>query len=129
MDLSIDRHSSCSIPPTSQPSSFFPPTYKIVIVGNMGVGKTSLLWRYLFNEYRTIECRATIVDIERKKVSVSGNKEVELEFWDTAGQLAICTMTQLHTSLLNFNRSREIPNHFSLLLQWCSCYNSCVQYC
>ncbi len=66
------------------PDSLFPPTYKIVIVGNYCVGKTTLLWRYLHKEFRSIDHRVTVVDIERKKVT-SQNKEVELEFWDTAG--------------------------------------------
>lgn len=87
MELSVDcsSSSSCGINPQHSPASFFPPTYKIVIVGNYSVGKTTLLWRYLHKEFRSADHRVTVVDIERKKVT-SQNKEVELEFWDTAGQ-------------------------------------------
>ncbi len=81
MDISVD---SSNINYYHTSNSFFPPTYKIVIVGNYSVGKTTLLWRYLHNEFRSAEYRVTVVDIERKKVQ-SQSKEVELEFWDTAG--------------------------------------------
>lgn len=88
MELSVD----CSVEHNENQhhtsDSFFPPTYKIVIVGNYCVGKTTLLWRYLHKEFRSAEHRVTVVDIERKKV-VSQSKEVELEFWDTAGIPAI----------------------------------------
>ena len=81
MEISVD----CGSVNTPCPNSFFPPTYKIVIVGNYSVGKTTLLWRFLHKEFRSADHRVTVVDIERKKV-VSQNKEVELEFWDTAGK-------------------------------------------
>lgn len=66
------------------PSSIFPPTYKVVVVGKFGVGKTSLLWRYLHNEFRSVESRVTIVDVEKKKITYK-DRQVELELWDTAG--------------------------------------------
>ena len=70
---------------THHPSSIFPPTYKVVIVGKYGVGKTSLLWRYLHNEFRSVDSRVTIVDVEKKRITYS-ERQVELEFWDTAGE-------------------------------------------
>ena len=58
---------------------------KIIIVGNEGVGKTSLLGRYLKDEFIT-NVRPTIgMDIFSKKI-VNGKKELNLQFWDTAGQ-------------------------------------------
>lgn len=81
MQLSID---SCSGP--FGPQSFFPPTYKIVLVGNLGVGKTTLLWRYIHKEFRS--SKVTVIDVERKRTTIR-NREVELEFWDTAGIIII----------------------------------------
>lgn len=72
---------------TSHGMAFFPPTYKVVLVGNLNVGKTTLLWRYLYQEFRTVEKRGTVVDVERKRIVVR-EREVEMEFWDTVGELA-----------------------------------------
>ena len=50
------------------PASIFPHTY---IIGRCGVGKTTLLWRYLYNEFKDL--KGTIVDKENKKlVSMGG---------------------------------------------------------
>ena len=56
-----------------------------MILGSCGVGKTTLLGRYLYNEFKTL--RGTIVDKENKTVSVN-RRSLELEFWDTAGELS-----------------------------------------
>ena len=67
------------------PASIFPYVYKVMIIGCCGVGKTTLLWRYLHNEFKDL--RGTIIDKENKKVSVNG-RSIELEIWDTAGKLS-----------------------------------------
>ena len=67
------------------PPSIFHYVYKVMIIGQCGVGKTSLLRRYLYNEFE--DSKVTIVDKENKTVSVNG-KSLELEFWDTAGKLS-----------------------------------------
>ena len=67
------------------PPSIFHYVYKVMIIGRCGVGKTTLLWRYLYNEFKDL--RGTIVDKENKTVSVNG-RSLELEFWDTASKLS-----------------------------------------
>ena len=44
-----------------------------------------MLWRYLYQEFRTVEKRGTVVDVERKRIVVR-EREVEMEFWDTVGE-------------------------------------------
>lgn len=70
------------------------PTYKVVVVGKYGVGKTSLLWRYLHGDFHSAGTRVTIVDVQKKRVTCD-DKEVELELWDTAGVLQ-CASVHLH---------------------------------
>ena len=65
------------------PASIFPHTYKVMIIGRYGVGKTTLLWRYLYNEFKDL--RGTIVDKETKKVKLDG-RDLDLELWDTASK-------------------------------------------
>lgn len=59
-------------------------TFKIVIIGAMNVGKTSLLLRYaddIFKEHH----KATIgVDFKVRSVFIDG-RQVKLTIWDTAG--------------------------------------------
>lgn len=67
---------------TPASNSFFPPIYKIMIIGKCGVGKTSLLWRFLYREFKD-DLRGTIIDKETKRVDVK-NTHIDLELWDTA---------------------------------------------
>ncbi|KAJ3432210.1 rab7b [Anaeramoeba flamelloides] len=58
---------------------------KIIILGDSGVGKTSLMNRYVKNKF-TNQYKATIgADFLGKEISVE-NKTVTMQIWDTAGQ-------------------------------------------
>lgn len=59
--------------------------YKIILVGNSGSGKTSLLLRFadnIFNEQVTCTLN---VDQRTKQIKVD-SRVVKLQIWDTAGQ-------------------------------------------
>mmetsp|Transcript_108545 Transcript_108545/g.191917 ORF Transcript_108545/g.191917 Transcript_108545/m.191917 type:complete len:217 (-) Transcript_108545:70-720(-) len=61
------------------------PKYKVVVLGEMTVGKTSLINRYLHNVFQE-KVDATIgMDFQSKNVS-TGDCTVRLQLWDTAGQ-------------------------------------------
>ena len=66
--------------------------FKLLIIGDSGVGKTSLLMRFadgLFPETYT----STIgVDVKSRVVDLNG-KRVKLQLWDTAGQERFRTIT------------------------------------
>lgn len=58
---------------------------KIVIIGDSGVGKTNLLYRFTKGSFMQ-ESRATIgVDFSAKNLKVK-DSVVKAQFWDTAGQ-------------------------------------------
>jgi len=58
---------------------------KVILLGDSGVGKTSLMDRYVNKKY-SIQYKATIgADFLTKEVEVDG-KLVTLQIWDTAGQ-------------------------------------------
>ena len=66
------------------------PSYKVVIVGDEGVGKTSLLWKFVHNEFKEDGMHTLRVDIERVTVTVrcrDGDKPYQLQLWDTVGKL------------------------------------------
>lgn len=58
---------------------------KCILLGSTGVGKSSLLFRYVDNEFKSDEQTTLGVDYKVKSVSV-GDREYKLNLWDTAGQ-------------------------------------------
>jgi Ras-related protein Rab-7A len=62
-----------------------PPLLKIVLLGESGVGKTSLLERFVNNRFSQ-QYKATIgADFSTKEMSVN-DVIISAQFWDTAGQ-------------------------------------------
>jgi len=67
-------------------------TLKILIVGESGVGKSSLLLRFT-DDFFDPDIGATIgVDFKVKTLTIDGNK-AKLAIWDTAGQERFRTLT------------------------------------
>ncbi|CAD8092553.1 unnamed protein product [Paramecium sonneborni] len=59
--------------------------FKIVLIGDSGVGKTNILKRFINNEFQ-LESKPTIgVEFATKTIQSSG-KAVKCQIWDTAGQ-------------------------------------------
>jgi small GTP-binding protein len=72
---------------------------KIVVMGNTGVGKTSLLHRYTQNKFDPKNTTSTTgAFFVTKKVYVDGLK-VRLQLWDTAGQERFRSMASLPFAL------------------------------
>ena len=60
--------------------------FKIVLVGDSGVGKTNLLTRFSKNEFN-LESRATIgVEFATKTIQTESGHVIKAQIWDTAGQ-------------------------------------------
>lgn len=59
---------------------------KVIILGDSGVGKTSLMQRYVHDKYSQ-QYKATIgADFLTKEVEVDAGEHATLQVWDTAGQ-------------------------------------------
>jgi len=59
--------------------------FKIVLIGDSGVGKSNLLSRFTRNEFN-LESKSTIgVEFATRSINVDG-KTVKAQIWDTAGQ-------------------------------------------
>ncbi|XP_073457097.1 ras-related protein Rab-32-like [Aquarana catesbeiana] len=69
---------------------------KVLVVGDVGVGKTSIIQRYVHNIYS--QCyRATIgVDFALKIIPWEKDTMVRLQLWDIAGQERFGHMTRLY---------------------------------
>jgi len=67
-------------------------SYKILLIGDAGVGKSSLLVRYVQDTFSEGVEPATGIDSLNKVIDVDG-KKVKLQIWDTAGQERFRTIT------------------------------------
>ncbi|ORC86300.1 guanin nucleotide-binding protein [Trypanosoma theileri] len=78
-----------SVPPTF--SHVFLPTYKVLVVGDCGVGKSNLLSRFTRDRFdiqtpSTIGIEFTSRELEVPSVQVGQTERVIVQLWDTAGQ-------------------------------------------
>ena len=69
--------------PTSSTIIF--PIAKVVVAGDAGVGKTSLIRRYCTDKFEEVSAPTEGVDFQIKIVDVGG-KSIKLSLWDIAGQ-------------------------------------------
>ena len=69
----------------SHPSDLFDFLFKIILIGDSGVGKSSLLGRYSRNEFSD-ETKSTIgVEFANSLVKLE-DKNIKVTLWDTAGK-------------------------------------------
>ncbi len=79
-------------------SSILPPPYKIVLLGDSSVGKTSLVHRFTTNRFDTHTPNTIGAAFITKEFSPHENHErkVKLEIWDTAGQERYRSLTPMY---------------------------------
>ena len=61
---------------------------KVIIIGDSAVGKTSLLFRYVFNHFDMNSMPTLGAGFKTKEVQWEDNKgghTIKLQIWDTAG--------------------------------------------
>ena len=63
-----------------------PLKFKVVLIGESGVGKTSILLRYVSNEFNSQQFSTLGLSYVDKIIQIDNNKKIKLEIWDTAGQ-------------------------------------------
>eukprot|EP01119_Soliformovum_irregulare_P021014 TRINITY_DN68_c0_g1_i1.p1 TRINITY_DN68_c0_g1~~TRINITY_DN68_c0_g1_i1.p1 ORF type:complete len:225 (-),score=72.53 TRINITY_DN68_c0_g1_i1:80-754(-) len=60
--------------------------YKVVVIGDSGVGKTNIISRFTDNEFN-VENKATIgVEFGHAEIEFGQDKKAKVQIWDTAGQ-------------------------------------------
>lgn len=70
--------------------------YKILMVGDIGTGKTSIIKRYVHNIFST-NYKSTIgVDFALKLIEWDDNIKIKLQIWDIAGQERYGNMTRVY---------------------------------
>lgn len=83
---------------TFPPADIPPPSYKIVLLGDSSVGKTSLVHRFTNNSFdqhtsNTIGAAFITKELQSSKTPI---KHLKLEIWDTAGQERYRSLTPMY---------------------------------
>ncbi|OAG29575.1 hypothetical protein NEDG_00708 [Nematocida displodere] len=102
---------------------------KLLIIGKSGVGKTSILQRFIDKTFQTGFTSTIGVDFRSKKIEVD-KQEVELQIWDTAGQERFGSITKSYYRgsdgiFLTFDLSSE--DSFSDTERWVAAIQSRVE--
>ena len=61
-------------------------SFKIIIIGDSGVGKTSLLQRFIFDKFYERTKSTLGLDYANKEIKLKNDKMILLKLFDTAGQ-------------------------------------------
>ena len=60
---------------------------KVVLIGESGVGKTSIISRYIHNQFSAVLMSTTGASFATKTIYLEEQKQsIKFEIWDTAGQ-------------------------------------------
>ncbi|XP_022915168.1 ras-related protein Rab-32 isoform X3 [Onthophagus taurus] len=104
--------------------------YKILVIGDLGTGKTSIIKRYV-HQFFSQHYRATIgVDFALKVINWDQNTLVRLQLWDIAGQERYGNMTRVYYkeavgAFIVFDVTRS--NTFDSVSNWKADLDSKVQ--
>ncbi|KAG0232872.1 rab32, member RAS oncoprotein [Actinomortierella wolfii] len=95
--------------------------YKILVIGDLGTGKTSIIMRYVHNIF-SMNYKSTIgVDFALKVIQWSPDTVVRLQLWDIAGQERFGNMTRVYykeavAALIVYDVTR--PKTFEAVTKW-----------
>uniref|UniRef100_A0A672Q9I4 RAB26, member RAS onco family n=1 Tax=Sinocyclocheilus grahami TaxID=75366 RepID=A0A672Q9I4_SINGR len=85
-----------SRPSLSSSGEFYDITFKVMLVGDSGVGKTCLLVRFKDGAFLAGSFISTVgIDFRNKVMSIDGVR-VKLQIWDTAGQERFRSVTHAY---------------------------------
>lgn len=69
--------------------------FKLLLIGDSGVGKTSLLMRYTDDKFSGTFISTIGIDFRMKKIRIN-DTTIKLQIWDTAGQERFKTITSAY---------------------------------
>ncbi|XP_028455232.1 RAB3D, member RAS oncogene family, b [Perca flavescens] len=94
--------------------------FKLLIIGNSSVGKTSFLFRYADDSFTSAFVSTVGIDFKVKTV-FRNDKRIKLQIWDTAGQERYRTITTAYyRGAMGFLLMYDITNQesFSAVQDW-----------
>lgn len=103
-------------------------TYKIIVIGNSGVGKTCLTYRIITGKFQEIECPTLGFEFFPFLVKYK-DKIIKLELWDTCGQEAYRSLIKsfyINSSMAIIVYSIDDKKTFDSIPEWIrQCRNNC----
>ena len=78
--------------------------FKTILLGNIAVGKTSILSRFVDNKYKTDYVCSVGVEFKVKSIFIDDNTAADLQIWDTCGQEKFKTITRQYYRDTNGNK-------------------------
>ncbi|KAL9971064.1 hypothetical protein ACROYT_G023549 [Oculina patagonica] len=66
--------------------------FKLLLIGDSGVGKTCIIFRFVENKFNPTFITTIGIDFKIRTVEIGG-KRIKLQIWDTAGQERFQTIT------------------------------------
>ncbi|XP_033636394.1 ras-related protein Rab-3-like isoform X2 [Asterias rubens] len=96
--------------------------FKLLIIGNSSVGKTSFLFRYADDSFTSAFVSTVGIDFKVKTV-FRQDKRVKLQIWDTAGQERYRTITTAYyRGAMGFILMYDVTNEesFNSVQDWCT---------
>ena len=81
--------------PTNHIEKDYDYLFKLLIIGDAGVGKSSLLLRFADDKFTTAYINTIGVDFKIRSIKYK-NKKIKLQIWDTAGQERFRTITSTY---------------------------------
>ena len=60
--------------------------YKVVLIGESGVGKTCIINQFIYNKFDTETMSSLTAQFALKIIEFPDNKRITFHIWDTAGQ-------------------------------------------
>lgn len=96
--------------------------FKIILIGDSNVGKSSIMLRFTTNRLKSIDYEPTIgVEFGSKIVQLNSQENIKLQLWDTAGQESFRSITRSYYrssigAILVFDLN--CPTSFDNILHW-----------
>jgi small GTP-binding protein len=97
---------------------------KLILLGESGVGKTSIIQRYLYDQFDPETSPSITMNFAEKVINVE-NKKVKLNIWDTIGQEKYRSLSKLflnETNIVILVYSKTDPKSFEELTYWNNLY-------
>ncbi|KAJ3596217.1 hypothetical protein NHX12_002626 [Muraenolepis orangiensis] len=97
--------------------------FRVVFLGNSGVGKTSFIRHYCTRQFSSTLCSTVGIDYQMKTIAL-GSINVVLQLWDTAGQERFRSITQQYyrkaDGILSMYDVTD-GNSFMAVREWMDC--------